>query len=481
MNYGIISRVLGIILIIEAVFMSPSLFIAIFSGGDDRLPFLIGIVITLFFGIILARKKNKSNFISPREGLTIVALAWIVVSIFGALPLYLAKATDTFIDAYFEIMAGFTTTGGSLILDIEILPRGILFWRSFTHWIGGMGILVFTLALLPALGIGGLQIFRAESPGPVSGKVVPRMRDTAKILYIIYFGMTIVQTILLLFGGMDLFEALIYTFGTVGTGGYAIKSTGLASYSPYIHMVIGVFMVLSGISFSLYYSILKGNIKEVVKDEEVRLYLGLILISSLAIGLNLYFSNYGGLGKALKDGFFHVSSMISTTAYATSDFDFWPSFSKAMLLFLMIIGGSAGSTAGGLKIVRLLVVLKLIRREVTKIFHPRAVIPIKINEKPMANETIAGIFSFIGIYILMFFLGTLLISLEGVDLASSAGAVFANISNIGYGLGFVGYGKGFATYSQFSKLVLTFFMVLGRLEFFTLIALFAPKNWRGEI
>lgn len=482
MNYGIVLRVLGIILIIESLLMTPSLLISLFTGGEDRLAFVIAMTLAIFIGFILSRKRTNGNLISAREGLAIVGFGWIFASIIGAIPLYLSQSTSTYIEAFFEIVSGFTTTGASVISDVEALPRGILFWRSFTHWIGGMGILVFTVALLPALGIGGFQIFKAESPGPVAGKVAPRIRDTAKILYTTYFVFTLVQVGFLLLGGMNLFDSLLHTFGTVGTGGFGIKNNSVAFYnSSYIHMVIGIFMTLSGVNFSLYYSLYKRRLREAFYNEELKLYFGIIFFATLGITLNLYFSNYNRLGISARDSFFQVSSIITTTGYSTADFDLWPSFSKGILLILMFIGGSAGSTAGGIKVIRILIMFKLIKREITKIFHPRAIIPIKNDDKVVANEVVAGVYSFIALYFIIFALGTLVVSLEGVNLESAASSVVATLSNIGPGLGFVGPTRSFAGYSQATKLLLSFFMLLGRLEFFTLIALFAPKTWRGEI
>ncbi|MBC8590972.1 TrkH family potassium uptake protein [Wansuia hejianensis] len=482
MNYGIVLRVLGKLLTIESLLMIPSFFISLYKGGPDIGAFIITIIITATLGVLLSRIKSEYNSISPKEGLAIVGLGWVLASLLGAIPLYLTKSTNTYIDAFFEIVSGFTTTGASVITDVESLPMGILFWRSFTHWIGGMGILVFTVALLPALGIGGFQIFKAESPGPIAGKMAPRIKDTAKILYTTYFGITLIQVILLLFGGMGLFESLLHTFGTVGTGGFGIKNNSIAFYdSTYIHMIIGIFMTLSGINFSLYYSLYKGRFKEVFYNEELRLYIGIILLAVICISLNLYFTSYEKLGFAARDSFFQVSSIITTTGYSTVDFDLWPSFSKAILLLLMFIGGSAGSTAGGIKIIRILVMFKLIKREIVKIFHPRAVLPIKNDGKTMSNEVVAGIYSFIALYVVIFMIGTLLVTLEGVDLESAASSVVATLSNIGPGLGFVGPTRSFVGYSQATKLLLSFFMLLGRLELFTIIALLAPKNWRREL
>lgn len=482
MNYGIVLRVLGSILMLEALFMVPSLVISIYTGQGDRLAFLITIIITGITGFILIRRKARNKYIRPKDGLAIVSIGWVLVSIFGALPLYLSGSTPTYIDALFEIVSGFTTTGATIIQNVEILPLGILFWRSFTHWIGGMGILVFTLVLLPALGIGGFQLFKAESPGPIAGKIAPRIKDTAKILYGIYFTITIIQVIFLKLGGMSLFDSLVYTFGSVGTGGFATKNGSVGAYnSNYIHFIIGLFTILAGVNFSIYYSLFKGRWKEILQDEELRLYFLIIITATIAIAINLYKSSYSSLGLALKDSFFQVGSIITTTGYSTVDFDLWPTFSKAILFLLMFIGGCAGSTAGGMKVIRILIIFKLIKREVLKIFHPRAVSPVKLNTKVLPSETIAGIYSFAGLYIALFALSTILISLEGVDLISAMSSIAATLGNIGPGLGFVGPTRTFFGYSQITKLFLSLLMLLGRLELFTVIALLAPKNWKREI
>ena len=482
MNYGIVQRVLGSILILESTLMLPSLFIALYKGEGDIKAFTITIIITAVIGLLLIRNKSKDRHINVKEGLTIVTLGWTLMSLLGALPLYISGSTPTYIDAFFEIVSGFTTTGATVIANVEALPMGILFWRSFTHWIGGMGILVFTLALLPALGIGGFQIFKAESPGPVAGKIAPRLKDTAKILYTTYFTITITQVVLLKLGGMTLFESLVYTFGSVGTGGFSTKNASVGAYdSTYIHMVIGIFMVLSGVNFSIYYSLFKKKWKDVIGNEELKLYLVIITLAVLAIAINLYKTIYTNMGLALRDSFFQVSSIITTSGYSTVDFDLWPTFSKGILLLLMFIGGSAGSTAGGMKVIRILVVLKLIKRDILKIFHPRAISPVKVDDKVLANETIAGINSFMGLYIIIFALSTILVSLEGVSLESAASSVAATLGNIGPGLDFVGPTSTFNGYSQISKAFFSFLMLLGRLELFTILALLAPKNWRREI
>lgn len=482
MNFGIVIKVLGILMMIESVLMLPSLVISLYSKGIDSNGFIIAMITSLIIGFIFSRSRSDRQRISVRDGLAIVSLGWILASLVGALPLYISDITSSFIDAFFESVSGFTATGASVLEDVESLPKGIVFWRSFSHWIGGMGILVFTVALLPALGIGGFQIYKAESPGPKAGKLVPRIRDTAIILYKTYLSLTLLNILFLLIGGMGLFDSILYAFSTVGTGGFATKNNSIAYYdSSYIHVITSIFMILAGVNFGLYYSIFSGKITRFFKDEELKLYLGVILFSSLAISLNLYFTNYADAAISLRDSFFHVSSMISTTGFTTFDFEMWPSFSKGILITLMLIGGSAGSTAGGIKIARVTVMFKLIKREIVRIFHPRAITPIKHNGKAISNETISGIYSFISLYIAIFIISTLLVSLEGVDLGTSASTVVATLGNIGIGKGFSGLTSEFAAYSQQTKLLFSVLMLLGRLELFTIVALLAPKNWRGEI
>ncbi|NMA94602.1 MAG: TrkH family potassium uptake protein [Clostridiales bacterium] len=477
MNYGIVLKVLGSLLIVESILMVPSYIIALVTSGKDKNAFLIAIILTMATGLILSFKKGIKAHIRARDGLAIVTFGWILSSIFGAIPLYMGGSTKTYIDALFETVSGFTTTGATILSEVETLPMGTIFWRSFTHWIGGMGILVFTLALLPALGIEGFQIFKAESPGPVAGKIAPKLKDTAKILYMTYLILTLIQIALLILGGMGIFDSLVHTFGTVGTGGLSSKNLSIGHYnSSYIHVIIGIFMMLSGINFSLYYGLYKGKGRLFFKDEELRLYLAIIAVSVVAISLNLLATSYERLSTAFRDSFFQVSSIITTTGYSTVDFDMWPSFSKGILFMLMFIGGSAGSTSGGIKVIRVLVWLKLIKREINKLFHPRAVIPIKVNGRVMPDETIAGINSFIALYIIIFIISSLLVALEGVDLISASTSVAATLSNIGPGLEMVGPMRNFGDFSQITKLLFISLMLLGRLELFTMIALFAPRT-----
>ncbi|MGI6372317.1 MAG: TrkH family potassium uptake protein [Caldicoprobacterales bacterium] len=482
MNYGVVTKVLGNLLVLEALLMVPSLIVSLIYGQTDSFAFLISMAIMIVLGLIMGRFGGSNNIIKAREGLTIVTLGWILASFFGSLPFVISGSIPSLVDAFFETMSGFTTTGSTLVENIEILPRGILFWRSFTHWIGGMGILVFTVAILPTMGIGGFQIFKAESTGPIADKIVPRIKDTAKILYITYISITLLQIILLVAGGMSFYESAVHTFGTVGTGGFSTRNASIGAYkSTYIHVVITVFMILSGISFSLYYGLYKGRWREVIRNGELRLYLGIILTSGILIGLNLYMGTgvYKNMGLAFRDSFFQVGSIITTTGYATVDYDLWPTFSKMILFFLMFVGGCAGSTSGGIKNIRILVLFKLIRRQVVKTFHPNAYTPIKVDGKVLSDDTVAGISSFLVLYIMMMVLGTLVISLEGLDLESAISTVVTSISNVGPGFGLVGPTRNFSVFSPYSKLLLSFLMLVGRLELFTVIALISPKTWRN--
>ncbi len=482
MNYGIVIKVLGNLLILEALMMIPSFLIASYHKQSDILAFVISITIITILGFIMSKKKAISKRIKAKEGLAIVALGWVLSSFFGSLPFVFSGSIPSLIDAFFETVSGFTTTGATVVNNIEILPKGILFWRSFTHWIGGMGILVFTVAILPTIGVGGFQIFKAESPGPVADKIVPRIKDTAKILYMTYIAITILEIVLLMLGGMSLYEASIHTFGTVGTGGFSSRNASVGAFnSTYIHIVISIFMIMSGTNFSLYFALYKGKVKEVLKDEELRLYLGVIFAATILIGLNLNFSLYDNIGLALRDALFQSSSIITTTGYATVDYDQWTTFSKVILFLLMFIGGCAGSTGGAIKNIRILVLLKLIKREVAKMLHPRAIIPVKIGNKSVASDTISSITSFFALYILLFVVGTIIISLEGIGIESAASSVAVTLGNVGPGFGFVGPTRTYSEFSNFSKLVFSLLMLLGRLELFTIVALIAPKTWKNEI
>lgn len=482
MDYGTIIKVLGSLLLVESGLMIPALLVSYYNGQPDTKAFLLSILLTSIVGFIMSKSFDYKKGIKAKEGLMIVGLGWILVSLFGSLPFVLSGSIPSFVDAFFETVSGFTTTGSTIIDNVEVLPKGILFWRSFTHWIGGMGILVFTIALIPTLGVGGFQIFKVESPGPAPDRIVPKVRDTAKVLYITYFVITILQIVFLLFGGMSLFDSTLHTFGTVGTGGFGIKNDSVGAYdSTYIHLVIGTFMILSGVNFSLYYYLFKGKWREVVDNGELKLYLGIIIMAITLITININSTIYHNIGLSLRDSFFQVGSIITTTGYSTVNFDKWPTFSKSILFLLMFVGGSAGSTAGGMKVIRILVMLKLVKREISKIFHPRAVIPIKIGDKIVQDETVASIFSYLGLYMMIFILGTILISLEGFGFETSLTTVASAVGNIGPGFAMAGPAETYSKFSNASKLLLSLLMLLGRLEFFTIIALLAPTTWKKEI
>ncbi len=483
MNYGIIIKVLGNLLVFEALLMIPASLISLIYRQNDFYAFLISILLTAIVGFIMSRVKGSYKKMKAKDALAIVAIGWLLASFFGSLPFAISGSLPSFVDAFFETISGFTTTGSTVIKDVEILPKGILFWRSFTHWIGGMGIIVFTLAVIPTMGISGFQIFKAESPGPTADKIVPRIKDTARILYTTYIVITIIQTILLVIGGMSLYESVIHTFGTVGTGGYSTRNASIGAYnSTYIHIVITVFMILSGINFSLYYGLVKGKWKEVIRNNELSFYLGIVLCAGLLIGLNIYTrtDGYKNIGLAFRDSFFQVSSIVTTTGYATTDFDLWPVFSKTILLLLMFIGGCAGSTSGSVKVIRILVLIKLVKRQVAKIFHPNAYIPIKIDGKVISDDIVTSISSFFILFIIIFVIGILVISLEGLDFESTISVVATSIANVGPGFGFVGPIRNFSSLSAFSKIFLSFLMLIGRLELFTIVALISPKAWKNE-
>ncbi|MCG8482318.1 MAG: TrkH family potassium uptake protein [Clostridia bacterium] len=481
MNHKIVVKVLGSILIVEALLMLFPLLVSVLYSESAYLAFVITIIIMVVTGLILKNIKPDSNIIKTREGFAIVSFGWIAASFFGCLPFIISGAIPSPVNAFFETVSGLTTTGASILTDIESLPKGILFWRSFTHWIGGMGILVFTVALLPAVGAGGFQIFKAESPGPISDKIAPRIKDTAKILYVTYIIITAAETILLLFGGLSLYDALVHTFGTVGTGGFSSHNKSIAAFnSTYVYMVISFFMLMSGMNFSLFYELYKGRFRNFLKDQELRFYLSIVAGSILLISINVYGSIYSSIGKSLEQSIFQVISITTTTGYATADFDTWPTFSKMILFVLMFAGGCAGSTGGSVKQIRLLLIIKLLKREFQKIFHPRAMIPLKINDRSIPSDVTANVTSFLALYLGLFVFGTIIVSLEDISMVTAASSVAATLGNIGPGFELVGATQNYEFFSNPTKLLLSFFMLAGRLELFTIITLLSPSFWRSE-
>lgn len=477
MNYAIAFKMLGYILALEGAFMLPSLILSGVINDGAFYSFLGTIIILGIFSIIMIRVVPGREKVSPKDGLLIVSLAWILVSIFGAIPLFLTNSVPTYIDGLFEIISGFTTTGATIIPDIEIVPKSIILWRSVTHWIGGMGILVFALSLLPKLGVGGFQMFKAESPGPIAGKIEPKMSQTAKRLYVIYMFITVVLFFLLYLGGMTVFDAVVHTLGTVGTGGFSSKTNSIGAYTGYyIPIIMSIFMVICGTNFSMHYLLYKGKFKDVLKDEEFRAYYIIIILAIIFITIDLFSHGYGKLSKTVVDSAFQVTSVMSTSGFSNANFDLWPSFSKFILLILFFTGSCAGSTAGGMKIIRIVVVFKMIKREIIKVVHPKAVVPIRINGKVVNDEVILGISSYIYVYLIIFVFATGIVATSGVDLISSVSSVTTMLSNVGPGFSAVGPTSTFAFYSGGYKLLFCVLMLLGRLEFFTLLALITPRR-----
>jgi trk system potassium uptake protein len=479
MNFKIVLRSLGILLIFEALALLPSLLVALIYKGNDIQAFVYTILILILIGIPLSRLKPNVQSIYARDGFAIVALGWLVMSLFGALPFFISGAIPSFIDSFFEASSGFTTTGASILKQVEGLPKGILFWRSFTHWVGGMGILILTLALLPSVGAGNLQIMKAESPGPSPGKLVPRVGQTAKILYGIYIMITAVQVLLLIIAGMPMYDSLVHAFGTVGTGGFSIMNSSIAAYdNVWIEVIITVFMLICGTNFALYYHIINGNIKSFLKDEEFKFYVGIVTASIILITLNIYGNIFESAWQSLRYSSFQVASIITTTGYATSDFEQWPMLSKMILFLLMFIGGCAGSTGGGLKNIRILLLLKIMKRELLQIIHPRAVYTVKFAGKSVEERTLSEVLAFFFMYIFIFVIAVLIISFEGKDMVTTISSVVATIGNIGPGFGMVGPMGNFSEMSILSKIVLSLCMIIGRLEIYPILLLMTPSFWK---
>lgn len=477
MNYRIIFHTLGWVVGLEGICMAlPMLCSALYR--ESMLP-LYGACIALCILsaalLLLIPVRKKSMY--AKEGFIIVALSWIIISIFGAMPFFLSGYIPNFASALFETVSGFTTTGASVLTDVEALPKSLIFWRSFTHWIGGMGVLVFLVALLPLSGGSNMYLIKAESPGPSVSKLVPKVGQTAKILYGIYIVLTIVQVVLLLLGGLDMFESLTLTFGTAGTGGFSIKNTGLADYSPYVQNVITVFMIIFGVDFSFYYLILIRRFRLALQSEEVRAYLGIIVLSSLLICYNCR-DLFATVAEGLRHSFFQVASIITTTGYATCDFDKWPELSKTVLLALMFVGACAGSTGGGIKVSRILILLKSIAKEIKTAARPKSTHKIMMNNRPVEHETVRGINVFMMAYLAIFAASLLIVSRDNLDLTTCFTSVTTAINNVGPGFGLVGPARNFSVCSDLSKLVLTFDMLAGRLEIFPMLILFSPYTWK---
>ena len=481
MNYRMIGRIIGQILGLETLFLLPPLVICLADGDEPAvLGFTLSILISSAVYLLLRWLcRNAESGFRAKEGLVCVSLAWMAMSFLGCLPFVLSGAIPDLVDALFETVSGFTTTGASILPVVEGLPRGILFWRSFTHWVGGMGVLVFLLAIVPVSGAGGgftMHLLRAESPGPNVGKLVPRIKQTAKLLYLIYVALTALNLLFLLFGGMPLFDAVCTAFGTAGTGGFGIRNDSLASYSPYLQNVTTVFMLLFGVNFSCYYLLLMRQFRDVFRDEELRIYLAVVAGSILLITWDLR-GVYATVGETLRHAAFQVGSIISTTGFATTDFDLWPSFSKAILMILMITGACAGSTAGGLKLARALLLFKTLRRNARQVLHPNRVQVVRNNGQAVPEKVLEHANAYFAAYIIIILLSFLLISLDEFSLTTNFTAVLACFNNVGPGFDGVGPTCSFAAYSGLSKLVLILDMLAGRLEIFPILALFSRGSW----
>lgn len=484
MNYRMMGRLIAFILLIEGCFMLPALVISLF-GGDNRAVLGFAVSVLLIFvlsGVLYYNCRSHKKGFYARDGLVCVAMSWIILSIMGCLPFVISGEIPGFIDALFEIVSGFTTTGASILRNVEGLSKGMLYWRSFSHWLGGMGVLVFILAVVPAgekhSGF-TMHILRAESPGPSVGKLVPRMRRTAAILYLLYIALTVLNILFLLAGKMPMFDAVCTAFGTAGTGGFGIRNDSIAGYSPYIQNVCTVFMLLFGVNFTCYYLLVMKQFKNVLKDEEIRLYFGVVAASIALIVWNIR-GMYGTVEQTIRHGAFQVASIITTTGFATTDFDMWPSFSKAILLCLMIIGACAGSTGGGIKCSRVLILVKSLIRNVRKVLNPQKIQVVRINGHMVDEKVIENTSMYLSAYVLIVIMSFLVVSLDGFSVTSNFSAVLACFNNIGPGLEAVGPTCNYAAYSVLSKIVLILDMLAGRLEIFPVLILVSRSAWKHK-
>lgn len=479
MNIRIILYFLGWVLKIEALFMILPYIIAAIYQEKSGIYFLIVGLVSGVLGWLISHKPPQNKAFYAREGFVSVALSWIVLSFFGALPFYLSGEIPLFEDALFEIISGFTTTGTSILPDVEALSRCMIMWRSFTHWIGGMGVLVFILAILPMVGGCNMHIMKAESPGPSVGKLVPKVKTTAKILYLIYFAMTLVQIVILLCSGMHWFDAVAMSFGTAGTGGFGILNDSAASYTTFQQGVITVFMILFGVNFNVYYLFLIKKPKEALLSEEARYYLLIILAAIVLITWNIR-GSFSSLFQAIHHSAFQVASIITTTGYATLDFDLWPSFSKTILVILMFIGACAGSTGGGMKVSRIVIGMKTVKKELSTLIHPRSVKILKFEGKAIEHTVLRSVNTYFIAYMVIFVVSLLIVSIENYDLVTNFTAVTTALNNIGPGLGKAGPTCNFSFFSPLTKVVLMFDMLAGRLELFPMLLLFSPRTWMKD-
>lgn len=480
MRIGGVLNLLGKLLLILSMMLLTPLPFSLYYHDGMVAAFVICSGLGLIIGGLLTALFVPEEELGYKDGFAIVTFSWLSLGLLGALPYYYSGYIPGFVDALFESMSGFTTTGSTILPDIEILPRSLLFWRALTQWLGGMGIIVLTLAILPLLGIGGMQLFQAEVPGPTKDKLAPRVQDTARILWSVYLGMTLSQTVLLMLGGVDFFNALTHSFTTLATGGFSNFNASIAHYqSPYIQLVFTLFMLLAGVSFSLHFLVLRQNVFSYWKNEEFRFYLSLILIAVILVFIaNGLADAYTHAGRGLLDAAFQVVSLMTTTGYGTADFDAWPSFSRVLLVSLMFVGGCAGSTGGGIKVVRFLLFFKYARSQLHKIVHPRQIETIKLGRTKVPQEVMIAILSFFAIYLAVFVVASLIVTALGVDIITGPSAVIATLNNIGPGLALVGPTQNFGHLPVLAKLVLIFCMLAGRLELYTVAILLTPGYWK---
>lgn len=477
MNYRMIGYLLSVVLLIEAALLGAPAVCAL-CYGESPLPFLytMGILLAVALPFFLTKPKNTRIF--AKEGFVSVAASWLLLSAFGALPFVFSGAIPSYFDAFFETVSGFTTTGASILSAVEGLPYGILFWRSFTHWVGGMGILVFMLAILPSTDGRAIHLMRAEVPGPQKGKLVPKLRETALILYGIYMFFTVLETVLLCIAGFPLYDALVTTFGTVGTGGFSVKNASIGAYAnPAAEWIIASFMLICGTNFNIFYFLLIRQLREVKKSEELRAYLLTVVASVAAIAINTWHM-FEGVGDCLRTSFFQVTTIISTSGFVTVNFDAWPAFSKTILVILMVTGACAGSTAGGLKFSRLIILVKGVWREIKQMLRPRSVNVLRLDGEPLSDETTRSALGYLAIYCLIFVTSVLLVSIDGFDFETNVTGVLACFNNVGPGFSVVGPTGNFSGFSVLSKLVLSLNMLFGRLEIMPMLILLAPATWR---
>ncbi len=482
MNYRLVANYIAKILMLDAICMVPALLISLFQGESAAwTAFLFTVLVQIAFGGILLHIKEKNKRLYAREGFVIVALSWVLVSAFGAIPFTLSGEIPSYIDALFETISGFTTTGATILNDIESVPMGLLYWRSFTHWLGGMGILVFLLALAPLMRGNGmsLHILRAESPGPEVDKFAPKLHLNARILYTIYIGMTLLQIVLLLLGGMPLFDSVTTAFSSAGTGGFAIKNDSMASYSPYCQTVSAIFVMLFGVNFNIYFLMLIGDFRSAVKNGELRTYLGIIFASTAAITVAAT-SYFDSIGESLHHAFFQVTSIITTTGFISCDYELWPEITHTIILFLMVVGACAGSTGGGIKVSRLIILFKSIGQEIRHSRQPQSISVMTMDGSAVSRETARRCSAFFAAYVFTVIASTMILSIEGNSLETNLSAVIACINNVGPGLDLSGPTESFSFFSNGSKLVLMLNMLMGRLEMFPILILLSPGTWKNN-